>query len=393
MRIGYFLFGPSNKLNDNGIINRYSMDTSEVMRLSGANLGNLAFKFGARKLLSEDLDIEFLTYNSNTDYVKKNIDLLILPEANLINSSVNYSQPADFIESVNKPCLLLGLGAQATDISSDINVPEGTIRYLKAVSKRTNNILVRGEFTKEKLKTLGVDNAISMGCPSFMINKTQNLFKKVKQNLNKVKDFSTLSVTEGVYPLSHRNDHINLLERQLFDLVLSDNADYIGQVQTSVISHGLKNTTCINRDDMYYLRQYLSPRTSEQKFTNIAEKRFKAFTRVDEWLEYYRSRQAVIGTRIHGNFLALQAETPALPITHDSRTHELCEAMKIPYISIEDASKIRTISDLSEKYDIIRNIDANEHDHHRESLAVNYTNVLNELDIPISKTLKHIARL
>lgn len=393
MRIGYLIFDNGSSLDHVGIKDRLNKSTNEVLKLAGANLGNFAFKYGAMKLLSDSHNITYITYESDVEFVKKNIDLLILPEANLVNPDVDYSGPAEFIKKVDKPCFLLGVGAQAIDLTSKVKCSPGTIEYLLEVSKRTNNIIVRGSFTKSILSEIGIINVEDLGCPSYMINPNQNLWKDVKEKAKKISNFHDFAITEGVYPQSSSNEIIDKFERNIFQFVISDKADYIGQVQTSVVSNGLNNITNINPDDMYYLRKYLCDYCDEPTFNDIAHRRFKAFIRTDEWLKYYTYKQAVIGTRIHGNFLAIQAVTPALPITHDSRTTELCQAMKIPYLAVDEAVNIKSNIDLIDAFSIVRNLDDVELDAHRASIARSYLRNLKILDIEPSNTLCKIARI
>jgi len=59
----------------------------------------------------------------------------------------------------------------------------------------------------------------------------------------------------------------------------------------------------------------------------------------------------VLGTRFHGAMAAIQSGVPALIITHDSRTQELCEFLNIPFIKDEDFSEEMTVSQLYEMAD------------------------------------------
>ena len=61
----------------------------------------------------------------------------------------------------------------------------------------------------------------------------------------------------------------------------------------------------------------------------------RVFFDVAEWMAHCREYDFVIGTRIHGTMVALQAGTPALCIVHDSRTLELCETMCVPHVHAE----------------------------------------------------------
>jgi polysaccharide pyruvyl transferase WcaK-like protein len=53
-----------------------------------------------------------------------------------------------------------------------------------------------------------------------------------------------------------------------------------------------------------------------------------------EWIEDLRSCSVVLGTRIHGCIAALQAGTPSVITTIDSRTDGLAETLGIPRVAL-----------------------------------------------------------
>jgi polysaccharide pyruvyl transferase WcaK-like protein len=65
-------------------------------------------------------------------------------------------------------------------------------------------------------------------------------------------------------------------------------------------------------------------------FIGWCERYAYAFGDVQAWMDFLRKFDFVIGTRVHGAMLALQAGVPAACIAHDSRTLELCETMGMP---------------------------------------------------------------
>lgn len=396
MKIGYVLFDSTGKLDVDGIVNgENKISTKDILNLSGANLGNFAFKNAAHKLLSGELKL--ISYNDDINKIKKEIDFLVMPEANFINRHVNYHKQADFVRGVDKPCLLLGAGAQASDFNEELTIPAGTLDFLKEVEKRTSSICVRGEYTKKILTNLGIKKVEALGCPSYLINPSKFLWNKikVKANQNKALDFGFFektTITEGVYPVSNRSMQIDNLERALFSLVALGGADYIGQTQTSVITNGAKNFNEIKRDDMFYLKKYLCNYISEDLFYKIAKEQFKAFYKISDWINYYKNRTFVIGTRIHGNILAIQSETPALPIVHDSRTKELCQTMKIPHIDINN--ELLDSQSLHRLYELIEekmSFSSKDLDTHRSALASKYKSIICELGLNPSKHLSHLS--
>ena len=67
------------------------------------------------------------------------------------------------------------------------------------------------------------------------------------------------------------------------------------------------------------------------------------------WKDIIKKYDFVIGTRIHGAIMSLICNIPTLLLVIDSRTHELAEIFKIPYINIIDKG-----TDLKNKDDIIK---------------------------------------
>ena len=83
-------------------------------------------------------------------------------------------------------------------------------------------------------------------------------------------------------------------------------------------------------EDLEALANYVCPDMNLEEFIRWGRIHGKVFFDVSDWMDYYKGFDFVIGTRIHGTMLALQAGTPALCIAHDSRTLELCQTMKMP---------------------------------------------------------------
>lgn len=73
----------------------------------------------------------------------------------------------------------------------------------------------------------------------------------------------------------------------------------------------------------------------------------------DNWKNILSNYDFVIGTRIHGALMALICNIPTLLIVIDSRTYELAEIFKLPYINIIDKG-----IDLKNKSDVVKLINS-----------------------------------
>ena len=120
------------------------------------------------------------------------------------------------------------------------------------------------------------------------------------------------------------------------------------------------------------IKAYICPTLSPDAFIRWAGTYARSFYNIPDWIAYLRQFDFVVGTRIHGIVLALQAEVPALCIAHDSRTLELCETMRIPYMASTDMATGITQEDIPQLF----NFYPEEFDLNRAKLARSYVRFL-----------------
>jgi len=202
---------------------------------------------------------------------------------------------------------------------------------------------------------------------------------------------AALTITEHSRPNKSYIEKCNSIQRQLFHYVISINADCLIQENPALLAYGLKDYGSSLLNQNRNLIKLLCPGITDEQFEALGKMRFKAFIRVEDWLGYYSTRSATIGTRIHGNILSLQASIPSLPITHDSRTHELCQTMGIPHIPLEEIETLTHGNDIIQRFDIVRQANADELDHHRMQVACKYLNAITEIGLTPSNHLKYLS--
>jgi hypothetical protein len=115
----------------------------------------------------------------------------------------------------------------------------------------------------------------------------------------------------------------------------------------------------------------------------------RLFFDVDDWKDEISACDFSIGTRYHGNALAMQASVPALVATHDSRTDELCRATCIPTISIDSITPMSQLRDLVSAIDF----DPHAYDRARRSTASMVHGALQRAGIAPSPRLRSLANL
>jgi hypothetical protein len=144
----------------------------------------------------------------------------------------------------------------------------------------------------------------------------------------------------------------------------------------------------ITEPDLDTCRQYCLPNASPEQFKNWLKTFGATFFDVGAWMEHYRHFDLVIGTRIHGVALAIQAGLPGICIAHDSRTLELCQTMKIPHVVASEVVGGIERGSLKSLF----NFDADEFDRNRANLARRYVDFLIANNVPVHSRLVEFAR-
>ena len=311
--------------------------------------------------------------------------MLVIPSSNQANPEMDFGHRADFLATVNLPCLPLGLGAQAQHLGAEIPFPHGTLRYLRALSARSHQIGVRGPYTADVLAKVGIRNTAVIGCPSHFINPLPTLGKIIEQKLCHGA-FKRLAVTASDLRPAHRK-----LERKLFRWLLRWEGAYVCQSHLGLVSLARNRMDEITVAELDQIRCFLQRRSvrflSRGAFLVAARQRFRVFFDAGAWLEFLTCFDLAIGARIHGNLLAVQAGTPGICIYHDARTQELCRTTGLANVAVKDFMSARRPRDL---LDLI-SFDGGSFDRNRVVLAGAYRKLLVEAGVGVSDHLTKLA--
>ncbi|MEZ5985953.1 MAG: polysaccharide pyruvyl transferase family protein [Hyphomonas sp.] len=140
----------------------------QLYELVGKNTGNLLFTNAVWNQIAGPK--ERVNFTFDPDKLNERLSALVIPAANWLGPVVDFSNLANLVEQLKIPVTLIGLGAQDDTYSGTVNIPEGTIRFVRAVAERSHSISVRGEYTRRVLSKLGINNVTVTGCPSLYHN-------------------------------------------------------------------------------------------------------------------------------------------------------------------------------------------------------------------------------
>lgn len=329
---------------DNFLLNRFShCSAASIMEATGGNTGNIAFVHGTKKLLNNQF--KRITWGTSAEWVKKNIDLIVVSCANQLGEHVDLAVWAQKLEEFDTPVALIGIGAQSESKDTHPKIPAGTLSFLDIANKlKPNgvcNIVTRGNFTSEVLKNLGYQS-LPAGCPSLHITNADDLGSEIlafQQN----HEIRKISVAAG-NPWHAKSSK---LEKTLTDIVDKYSGAYVLQHPASMIELAQGEQTSLSENQINGYMAAYGNKFNKHELTEWYRRNAVLFIDAGNWIQFYKRFDLILGPRYHGVALAIQACRPGTVVSIDSRTEELCDETGIKQISITDAINLSE-SDLIE---------------------------------------------
>ena len=289
---------------------------------------------------SENVQFSVMDYKTDAQLaeLKEKYDSIIIRGSTYLWEGYDLGGAADFIEYMDKPVLLFGLGAQAPYFKN-LKLEPGTVRFLKAVAERCHSIGTRGDYTAEQIHRYGVSNTTTLGCPTFMRkHDTQGISKR--RSLEKV-GVTLTRQAGGIY--ANNEEHIRHIHRELLrNAATIARKSYLisqGEKQEYAIANG-EPTAASAVDEILSHLGFNPSDKAYKKVRNLYLKRTVAFSHMEEWEEFSRTLDFIIGFRLHGNIVALHQGVPAVFITCDSRIQEIVDFWRLPYVKSSQAMTV-----------------------------------------------------
>lgn len=341
----------------------------ERFAATGYNTGNLLIGDAAARLL----DIDIVSSGTMVDIrnLKDTIDLLVIPAANFLSPVMELSWLLPIVEGTNHPILMVGVGAQfPTTRIADAQLPETTLKLMLAISDRSQSISVRGQFTADVLAKFGIKNTRVTGCPS--------LFRLGKEKLS-IRTPSPDSFepvfngSSNVLKHASSADEARKAELKLLRLAMELEAPYVLQNEVPEMQIAARDKK--GAEGCKATLHNLGADIELDHYLKYIMEHGKTFFRADRWAEFIARHDIVIGTRFHGNIIALSQGIPAAFVAHDSRTIELCEALLIPFIGLKQFAD----TDLRQ---IVEQLDFSKMEKHFPAARKNLASFFEENQVP-----------
>jgi hypothetical protein len=317
------------------IPNAYLRPAQEISRLSGLNLGNLAFRHALKSIVQDLSEYEPLDYPGFRKRLEEErVDDVIVSCANWLGTrkedEASNKVRADLIERVDGRVVSLGLGVQATQGTEYLELGPQSQRLAMVLASKAKLLSVRDQLTARTLRAIGVENVCVTGCPSNFINTSPTLGAEITERAQSfVKSGSVpggfrtaISEFSGGHPQS------GAVLRSMLGFIRSLPAFYI--VQSPAL------LSFVYRESEHLPGAYTAnSEIPAEELMKLLKSRSLAFSSIESWLDFSRTCELSFGMRIHGTIVPLQAGVPSLLIGHDSRTSGLAEEMGIPVLTPE----------------------------------------------------------
>ncbi|HTL56540.1 MAG TPA: polysaccharide pyruvyl transferase family protein [Candidatus Limnocylindrales bacterium] len=309
----------------------------DLLRETGNNTGNLLIGSAIRRHLKAELVHGDLAQDPHE--IRTNFDCIVIGASNYLCRDFDFGEYACFVEKVNLPCVMIGLGAQAPDYGCRIDVPEGTQRMVRAVSERSASIGVRGYFSASILIEMGIKNVRVIGCPS--------MYWRCEPTLQFTRPKSTNGLSIGLNGSANVVSHsANLqaarkVEASLARLSFERGYPYILQNEKELMEIASQPGSVYGEETIRILMEnYGLESMSPTAFVEAVKRNMTFYGDVETWLAGMQRFDFVTGSRFHGCLMGLLAGVPCQLIVHDARTREMCELMGIPHVPLAKAPQL-----------------------------------------------------
>lgn len=307
----------------------------------GGNPGNLVFMEALKYELDYEKEID-INYHNLREFSNRDVSA-VMPSSNFIRHVKKdsfFKNHLDFFKKTNFPVTLAGLGAQSSNI---FNTPKKLVKYglnseqvkfFKTISERAVSIGVRGEFTAECLELLGIHNYRIIGCPSF--------FRFLNGEFPDLPDPTAKNVQMTVTPGTR-------LKTKVLEFGIEKNNFWVMQSRNEMPQTKNAGSTMLLSQKWKY-KNFPGMQKKASTFLDYAREKSYMFFDIQEWDNFYKEHEITFafGTRFHGNMEAMLNGVPSLWITHDSRTRELTDMLKLPNIRLEEFRKLERIEEMFE---------------------------------------------
>jgi len=321
-------------------------NAATMVKKAGVNTGNMMHGAAARNLLVKHINMPARAWTeAEVEHLNEACSHIVFVAANGIRPGAPDTHPFARFQSVvhqnilrtRLPVVVLGLGVQqALAADSTTAIPKPSLDLLRTISDRAVNIAVRGENSADFLGRIGIKNTEVLGCQSCFYHMRPTFDLSIKAS-----DTPRRIAFNYTYPGK---------ESPLIDTAIREGYSLFGQEEFA--ESDILDGDFTRFEESPKLRNFFrQSRVDRDTYVNWIKHRFQQFYDMPSWLAAIKPYDFSLGTRFHGNMAAVQSGVPALWIVHDARTKELCDYLKLPYMMLQKAKNVSSVTEFAEAAD------------------------------------------
>ena len=308
----------------------------------GKNTGNLMFTTAIYALIGGR--VSQIGFHFDPKRVNKEFDAVVVPAANWLNETADWDWLTERLAELKIPVTVIGLGLQSWSLNlADVKVSASARRLVEFFGQSAPLISARGTFTRDWIKSIGIENVVATGCPSIYMNIFGNHAAPPDGKI----------LLQGTrYALNEPFLNYNSVNRKIYAFAAKFDTPIIFQSEPeemALLTSGASVATL--GDEQQSLLKRLYGLATVPEANEFLVRNGKIFYDLIAWSEFSIQHKAVIGTRLHGSILALNSRRPALLVPHDSRTAEVAAFTGIQTINGEIVRDCQTYEELESLLD------------------------------------------
>lgn len=332
-----------------GYVHSYTPQEVINKDIYGSNMGNMLFYGSVYNTFSRNKNN--IIESDRSISAINNADYYLMPHANLFYKyfAKNIENHINRLKKITTPTIVVGVGYQSSVGADGIEVKNPKLdnlvtEFVATVLEKSVSIGVRGQITKNYLLSLGfAESEVDViGCPSVRFFGS-NLELQEKN----YPSFSPNMKIAVNYTPTRFDSSWGKLISDIFSQCSNSYAILQDKYEVNNLKWKFPNVSLPEIPQKVRELKDIIPVTPDHPI--FKANRGRVFTDPNHWFNSMRTFDFSIGTRIHGNIASILAGTPALVIAIDTRTLELAEYFKIPYVKLADLNKYKNLEDLYNK--------------------------------------------
>ncbi len=277
------------------------LEVAERFRQVEQNTGNLLYIEALKNVLSTTP----VAYNpkEDTEADPSECDSFVTTGLSWICENTEYPMIQSMLKRIGQKKLVpISIGIQGYAGQKTVRLHPNTVRLLMEISERCE-MGIRGEYTAGILESYGIRNMRVIGCPSlyFSLGREHRIVRQEIQTL----------------------DHVAANFRTFYDLLPDGERRFLRYAAQ-------REWGFVEQTALPLKPEHLNDPPLFEMLDGWLQRQSRVFFSVAEWREWMAGYQFAIGSRFHGNVIAMLNRTPVLFIVRDERMAEMCRFFHLP---------------------------------------------------------------